>query len=86
MGVMPSQAGTWYTLSQQQPASMVDGPETIGDQGGTVPANDQMQISLPLFGYAAGVQGANNDFAELGFRAEFAGLACGRSGELARWQ
>lgn len=72
--VMPCQAGTAYLLSQQQPSTMIDGQETIGDQGGTMAANDQMRISLPLFGYADGIFGMHNDFAELGFRAEFAGL------------
>ena len=72
--VMPCQTGTTYLLSQQQPASMIDGKETLGDQGGTMAGNDQMRIYLPLFGYAGGILGMHNNFAELGFRAEFAGL------------
>ncbi|HPM82595.1 MAG TPA: SdrD B-like domain-containing protein, partial [Candidatus Anammoximicrobium sp.] len=72
--VMPCQAGTTYLLSQQQPASMIDGKETLGDQGGSMAGNDQMRIYLPLFGYTDGILGMHNNFAELGFRAEFAGL------------
>jgi hypothetical protein len=72
--VMPSQTNTQYTLSQQQPASLVDGQDTIGDQGGTMAANDQMRVFLPLFGYTGGIQGSGNNFGELGFRTEFAGL------------
>ncbi len=72
--VLPSQAGTMYTLSEQQPLSLVDGQDTIGDQGGTMPANDQIRVYLKPFGHDAGIQGINNNFGELGFRTEFAGL------------
>jgi len=72
--VMPSQAGTVYALSQHQPIAFIDGRDTIGDQGGTMAANDQMSIALPLFGHAPGILGSNNNFGEMAFRAEFIGL------------
>lgn len=76
---VPGQADTVYTLTQRQPASLVDGTDTIGDQGGTLVGNDQVNIFLPLFGYGQDSQGnailgTGNNFAELGFGAEFAGL------------
>ena len=70
----PANNGTMYTLTELHPASLVDGKDTAGDQGAEMSANDQMRIYLTLFGYAAGIQGTSNNFGELGFRAEFAGL------------
>jgi hypothetical protein len=72
--VLPSQTGTAYTLSQHQPAAFIDGKDTLGDQGGTMLANDQMRLVLPLFGHAAGVLGVNNNFGEMGFSSQFAGM------------
>ena len=70
--VLPSAAGTKYTLNQVQPAALVDGKDTAGDQGADMSANDQMKIFLPLFGYSAGILGDGNNFGELGFRSEYA--------------
>jgi hypothetical protein len=72
--VMPSQEGTSYALTQYQPAAFLDGKDTVGDQGGTMLANDQMGVALPLFGHAPGILGADNNFGEMGFRADFVGL------------
>jgi hypothetical protein len=71
--VLPSNTGTKYTLTEFHPAALVDGKDTAGDQGAEMSANDQMKIELPLFGYAAGIEGSGNNFGERGFRAEFAG-------------
>jgi hypothetical protein len=55
-----------YTVTETQPTGsrngvpIVDGKDTIGSQGGTVPANDTFAITL-----AEGVHGTDNNFAEL---------------------
>ncbi|MBI2477591.1 MAG: hypothetical protein HYV60_02760, partial [Planctomycetia bacterium] len=55
-----------YTISETQPTGsrngipIVDGKDTIGSQGGTIPANDQFSITL-----TEGTLGTNNNFAEL---------------------
>jgi cyclophilin family peptidyl-prolyl cis-trans isomerase len=59
-----------YTLTETQPTGerdgvpIVDGQDTIGSQGGTISANDQFTIAL-----AEGVDGTDNNFAELLGRA-----------------
>ena len=52
-------AGT-YQLHEVQPTGVDDGAELVGDQGGTVPANDTMQIEL------AATDAQDYFFAELG--------------------
>ena len=55
-----------YTITETQPTGnrngvpIVDGRDTIGSQGGTVPANDQFSITL-----TEGTAGTNNNFGEL---------------------
>ncbi len=68
--VMPSQEGTRYVLREHQPAALIDGKDTVGDQGGTLVANDQISIVLPLFGLGDGIYGTGNNFGEIGFRAD----------------
>ena len=53
-----------YELIETQPELFVDGPEVVGSEGGTVPANDHIAINLP-----AGVDAADYHFTELGLRA-----------------
>jgi hypothetical protein len=62
--VMPAAEGTTYSLHETQPQGYDDGPDTLGDQGGTIVANDTLAINVPLLGFAAGVQGSGNNFAE----------------------
>lgn len=55
-----------YTVTETQPTGerngvpIVDGQDTIGSQGGTVPANDTFSITL-----TEGTNGTDNNFAEL---------------------
>ena len=55
-----------YTVAETQPTGqrngipIVDGKDTIGSQGGTIPANDTFAITL-----TEGTNGTNNNFAEL---------------------
>lgn len=72
--VLPSQTGTTYTVRQTQPHGFIDGRETVGDQGGSSPANDQLAVALPMFGYAAGIHGTGNNFAETGLAPEYLSL------------
>lgn len=55
-----------YRLAQSQPDGMVDGPETVGSQGGSIEANDVIFTEL-----GEGVDGTGNDFGELGRLPEF---------------
>jgi len=71
--VVPSRAGEKYTLAQQQPFGTVDGKDTPG-KASVWKANDQFEIALPAFGFADPTVAFNNDFAELGFRPEFASM------------
>lgn len=50
-----------YKLKETQPAFMTDGPDTVGSQGGTLSANDEISITL-----AQGTTGTGNNFGEAG--------------------
>jgi len=71
--VVPSQVGSKFTLAQQQPFGMVDGKDTPGEAS-SWKANDQFEITLPVFGFADPTVADDNNFAELGFRTEFASM------------
>jgi large repetitive protein len=55
-----------YTITQTQPTGerngvpIVDGKDTVGSQGGTASANDQLTVTL-----SEGTDGVNNNFGEL---------------------
>ncbi|MBI2826467.1 MAG: hypothetical protein HYX69_17455 [Planctomycetia bacterium] len=55
-----------YVLTEVQPTNRFDGADTIGSQGGTVLADDTFQIELDT-----GVNGVENNFAELGLSKPF---------------
>ena len=57
-----------YTLSSTQEAFLLDGPETIGTQGGNASVNDQLSVSIPAQG---GVVGRENNFAESGLPPQY---------------
>lgn len=71
--VVPSQVGSKFTLAQQQPLGMVDGKDTPGEAS-VWKANDQFEIALPAFGFTDPTVAYDNNFAELGFRTEFASM------------
>ena len=48
-----------YTIIEQQPASMTDGKEIVGTQGGTSTTNDRIVVTLN-----ESVDGSGNNFAE----------------------
>lgn len=50
-----------YKIKQTQPAFIVDGEDTVGSQGGTLSANDEISITL-----AQGTTGTGNNFGEAG--------------------
>lgn len=81
--VLPSMAGTSYEISASQPLGLVDGLETVGDEGGTSPRNDVIRIALPTFGYRDGNHAGNN-FSEYGLTSSFASVAIssGNMGDL----
>lgn len=56
-----------YFVSQVHPAFFRDGKDTIGSLGGNVSANDQFTITI----HAGNTHSHNNNFGELGLRAEF---------------
>ncbi|MCY2993165.1 MAG: tandem-95 repeat protein [Planctomycetota bacterium] len=65
--LLPSETGTNYTVTETQPGAFADGRETVGDQGGSVAANDQLSIPVPLLNYAnGGTLGKGNNFGESG--------------------
>ena len=53
-----------YTISETQPAFIIDGQDTVGTAGGSS-GNNEFSVTL-----AAGVDGQGYDFGELGRRAE----------------
>jgi uncharacterized repeat protein (TIGR01451 family)/fimbrial isopeptide formation D2 family protein len=53
-----------YTITQTQPSLFVDSDEYLGSEGGTVPANDQLSLTL-----VAGVDATQYNFTEAGLRA-----------------
>ncbi len=76
-GVLPSQAGTSYTISQpQQPAGMKDGSASPGN-GATVSNPNEIGVHVPLIGFGADPNNSitdNNNFGELGLAAEFTSI------------
>lgn len=68
-----------YSITETQPTGsrngvpIVDGKDTIGSQGGTIPENDKFSITL-----AEGTVGTNNNFGELLGRT-LSGLIAGSS-------
>lgn len=54
-----------YTITQTQPAFLLDGREQIGSQGGTSTVNDKIVINL-----AQNTNGQNNNFGELGLQVQ----------------
>jgi hypothetical protein len=70
--VLPSQAGTSYTITEQHPSTLVDGKDTIDDPlKGTSPANDTFTSEIPILGFDVAGSTVQMDFGELGFKAEF---------------
>lgn len=53
-----------YKIKETQPAFMVDGTDTVGSQGGTLSADDEISITL-----AQGTTGTGNNFGEKGLVA-----------------
>jgi len=72
--LLPSKTGTNYTVTETQPRGFFDGQETLGDQGGSISANDQFSIPAPLLDYANGAKGVGNNFGERGVTSEFTSL------------
>lgn len=55
-----------YTITQTQPAFVVDGPESLGSFGGTKPSNDKMSFTIPQDSHLT-----NYNFGEYGREAKF---------------
>jgi cyclophilin family peptidyl-prolyl cis-trans isomerase len=72
-----------YSITETQPTGsrngvpIVDGKDTIGSQGGTIPENDKFSITL-----AEGTVGTNNNFGELLGRTLSGLIAGSSSGEV----
>ncbi len=59
-----------YSIIERQPGHLLDGPDYVGTQGGSLPANDIISASL-----AEGVEGLANNFTELGRTVQFVRLS-----------
>jgi len=59
-----------YSVQQSQPGYLVDGPDHVGTQGGSLTANDTISVDL-----AEGLEGLANNFTELGRVVEFVKLS-----------
>jgi VCBS repeat-containing protein len=59
-----------YTITQSQPATLVDGAEVVGSQGGTSTVNDKIVTTI-----TSGTNGTGNNFTEQGRPAAFITLA-----------
>lgn len=77
-GVLPSQDGTVYKISQpQQPAGMRDGSASPGNGGATVSNPNEIRVHVPLIGFGADPNNSitdNNNFGEQGLASEFTAI------------
>jgi hypothetical protein len=77
-GLLPSQEGTVYTISQpQQPNAVQDGTTSAGNGGAVVTGKNEIQVHVPLTGFGDPANSVTdlNNFGELGLTAPFASIS-----------
>jgi hypothetical protein len=77
-GLLPSQEGTVYTISQpQQPNAVQDGTTSAGNGGAVVTGKNEIQVHVPLTGFGDPANSVTdlNNFGESALTAPFASIS-----------